>query len=151
MKPIVTFSILLILFSQAFAQKEEPKYIWQNITVFESNCEDVKKILKVKSCSVPSSSYSFEKYDLIIKFSREKNEWNVKKGKVIYFNVLLKVPIKLSDYEKDLSNYKSKLTDTFDLVFTNKQKGVEILTTNDVNEKWIMNITIFPPKAKLSQ
>ncbi len=146
-KLIIAIFCVIVLAISVYPQSSEKEYIWQKIVLLKSDCEDIKRVFKVKECEIPFSRYRLTAYTLYVNFSTGMDKWNVERGKVVSMAFSLNfLNLKLKDFERDFSDYTIRSNDTLDLVYTNEKKGIELLVVEKSKEKWIREISIFPAK-----
>jgi len=93
-------SILLILAANSPAQD------WRSLKPLTSNCDDVKRILDVKTCSFPVSSYEFPKVRINITFKVDPNNRNSVKAPISRILISFTELVKLTGFESNLSEFR---------------------------------------------
>jgi hypothetical protein len=110
---------------------------WRGIVPLHSNCEDVKRILGVKKCEYPASTYelqdetveiSFKKYSCHEKWPFET--WKVPVGTVESIRLKPKRPLQLSDYLAS-GTYTKKEEDVVGLAWYSNSDGVSVEAFNE--------------------
>lgn len=86
---------------------------WRGITPVHSTCEDVKKILKVDTCSLPISEYTIPDFRVKITFANDDcnnspDAWRVPKGTVLSVVVSPQHAMTVSQFGIDLAGFKKR-------------------------------------------
>ena len=102
---------------------------WRGIIPLKSSCEDVKRILNVKKCEFPTSSYEFPDSRVVVNFSTCTccEGWRVRRGTVTSLGVY---PLKKQQLEElSLDSGYERIVDE-EIVggerFVNASKGVNV-------------------------
>lgn len=108
MKFVLSASVLLM-----FVTTSPQTNSWRGITPVHSTCEDVKKILKVDTCSLPISEYTIPDYRVKITFANDActdsaESWRVPKGTVLSVVVSPLHAMTISQFGIDLAGFKKR-------------------------------------------
>lgn len=132
----------LIIFQNIIIAAQE----WRQIVPLVSNCEDVKRTLKIDQCKFPLTRHETSKYRLEVEFSEKDcnsksdlndEHWNVPRGTVLSVSIGLIEGIALKDYESDFGSYEIKEIPDLagSLRYISKEKGVDLTVVNYAEEK----------------
>lgn len=123
---------------------------YKGIIPLQSNCEDVKRILKVKECTYPRSEYEFENFQISVWFTKEKPNkdericWDVPAGTVLSISVSYDIPILLSKFEHPLKFVKGPINDIFMMLYKNEERALEAYIMDDS----VKQVIYLPTEAK---
>ena len=123
---------------------------WRGITPLRSTCEDVKKILKVETCSLPLSDYTVPGFRVMIEFGNDdcgksSRAWRVPKGTVLSLVISPEHNMTVSQLGLDLSKFKKREGEEIVGMeqFDNDEEGVSVETFNG----YVMNLFLSPRKS----
>lgn len=123
----------LLFYGAATAQDERG---FRGIVPMHSTCEDVKRILGVKTCEPPDNTYDLGDERVKIEFTKQPCEkaylkhWNVPPGTVVSILRMLKKPLRLKDFRPDVSKCKKSFTDEVNqTIYSCDEEGIGIWET----------------------
>ena len=129
MKSII---IILICFSTIHAKRDERPKEWRGLRPMHSNCEDVKRALKVTTCSPPGGEYDFTTERVRIVFSSVEcdrawqRNWKVPPGTVLSIERHFRQRILLSEFVTDLDQFELAATDDGLQIYSSKEQGISV-------------------------
>jgi hypothetical protein len=121
---------------------------WRDIVPLRSNCEDVKRVLKVDRCIFPESEYDLPDFKVIVYFSQNQScdadprDWRVPPGTVTSIIISPTKKMRSAELGINLSKYK-KLTDT-DIVGMERYESREEGVTVELFKGFVQNIFFYP-------
>lgn len=123
---------------------------WRGITPLHSTCEDVKKILKVDTCSLPTSEYTLADYRVKVSFANEdcdksSSAWRVPKGTVLSLVITPKQAMSVSQFGADISQFKKRQREEIVGMehYDNDEQGVSV----ELFQGYVTNVVIGPRKT----
>jgi hypothetical protein len=134
----------------SFLMMRSQSNCWRGITPLQSTCEDVKKILKVDTCTLPISQYTLPDFRVMVEFEnetcdRESRAWRVPKGTVTAITVSPRNEMRPSEFGLDLSKYKKR--EDGEIVglehYDSQGEGVTV----DVYRGFVQNLFLYPRKS----
>jgi hypothetical protein len=138
--------IALFILFQFVAVSDSPN-CWRGITPLHSTCEDVKRILKVDKCILPSTEYTLPDFRVLVQFestncAREPRVWHVPKGTVTAITLTLRKEMRPSEFGLDLSKYERREDDEIIGVehYYNREEGVTV----DLYRGAIQHLFLYP-------
>lgn len=140
-------TVLLLLATVAASLVSASAQDWKAIEPLVSTCDDIKRILEIQNCKLPTTRIKGQVYNLTIDFADENSEWDVPKGTVVRVFVLFHDLPKLSAYVQDIKDYKiEREYDVENIVkYDNPKKGIKLETqTGAAPEPYISSIVIYP-------
>jgi hypothetical protein len=121
--------LLILLFCGATSAQEERGF--RGIVPMHSTCEDVKRILGVKTCEPPDMTYDLENEWVKIEFTKQPCEkaylkyWNVPPGTVVSILRRPKKKILLKEFRPDVSKCQKALVgDTNQTIYSCEEDGI---------------------------
>jgi hypothetical protein len=143
------FAILPILLSLLITPAN-PSNCWRGITPLRSTCEDVKKNLKIDTCSVPLTRYTVPEMRVRIELSmgdcdKAPQGWRVPKGTVTAIILSPQIPMVPSQLGLDISKYEKREDGEILGIehYTSEEDGVSV----DMYAGVIQNVFLYPRKA----
>lgn len=139
-------AILLLMFITMRSQSN----CWRGITPLQSTCENVKKILKVDTCTRPISQYTLPDFRVMVEFQNETCDgepraWRVPKGTVTAITISPRNEMRPSEFGLDLSKYK-KREDGEIVGMEHYDSDVEGITI-DLYRGFVQNLFLYPRKS----
>jgi hypothetical protein len=123
---------------------------WRGIIPVRSTCEDVKKILRVDTCSFPISNYTIADYRVMIEFydddcDKSPRAWRVPKGTVMSLAVSPINTMTVSQLGLDLSKFKKREGEEIVGLeqYDNEEEGISVETF----QGYVMNLFLSPSKS----
>lgn len=123
---------------------------WRGITPVRSTCEDVKKILKVDTCSLPISEYTIPDYRIMVSFANDDcdsspHAWRVPKGTVLSLTISPKHAMSVSQFGIDLSGFKKREGEEIVGMehYDNAEEGVSV----ELFQGYLLNVGLRPRKS----
>lgn len=120
---------------------------WRGITPVRSSCEDVKKILKVDTCTLPISEYTLPDYRVTVSFSNEdcdssRDAWRVPKGTVLSLVITPQHGMTVSQFGMDLSGFTKREGEEIVGMeqYDNDEEGVSV----ELFKGYIMHVSLRP-------
>jgi hypothetical protein len=143
----IAVSLLLLLpCASAFLQPNS----WRGITPAHSTCEDVKKILKVDTCSLPTSEYTIPDYRVSVSFANDEcdkspDAWRVPKGTVLSLVITPQHAMSVSQFGIDISQFKKRPGEEIIGMeqYDNDEEGVSV----ELFQGYVMNVFLRPRKT----
>lgn len=141
---------ILVLVLVACMPLSSQSNCWRGITPLRSTCEDVKRILKVDSCSVPRSNYTLPDFRVMVEFANEDcvaepRSWRVSKGTVVAIVVSPLKEMAPSEFGINLSKYKK--SDREEIVgleyYNSEEEGVSV----HLYRGFVQHLFLYPRKA----
>lgn len=127
---------------------------WRGIQLLKSNCEDVKRALRVDKCEYPETTYHLTGETVAISFQNcscptvcidEIGGWNVPRGTVRSIVRNLHKPVPIADFNVNGAKWISIQTDFIgQIIYTNKDEGIRISAIDE----GVVTITYYPPVDK---
>lgn len=124
---------------------------WRGITPLRSTCEDVKKILKVDTCTLPISEYTLPDFRVMVEFQNETCDsepraWRVPKGTVTAITISPRNEMRPSEFGLDLSKYKKR--EDGEIVGVEHYDSEEEGVTVDLYRGFVQNLFLYPRKSE---
>ena len=122
------FSVVLIILISGSGQAQG----WRGIVPLRSNCESVKRLLKVERCT--AGTYLIGEDNLSISFSDGSCEtgWKVSPGTVLSFYVHTRRKLKFSSQYPNSSKFVKSPNSSHDVVYyENQEDGVTVAVFKD--------------------
>ncbi|SRR5712692_6907192 len=124
---------------------------WRGITPLHSTCEDVKKILKVDTCTLPISEYTLPDFRVMVEFENETCDsepraWRVPKGTVLAITLSPRNEMRPSKFGLDLSKYKKR--EDGEIVGVEHYDSDEEGVTVDLYRGFVQNLFLYPRKSE---
>lgn len=142
---VLAFLLLSFLMMRSHAN------CWRGITPLKSTCEDVKKILKVDTCTLPISQYTLPDFRVMVEFQNETCDsepraWRVPKGTVLAITLSPRNEMRPSEFGLDLSKYKKR--EDGEIVglehYVSNEEGVTV----DLYRGFVQNLFLYPRKSE---
>jgi hypothetical protein len=124
---------------------------WRGITPLRSTCEEVKKILKVDTCTLPISEYTVPDFRVMVEFQNETCDsepraWRVPKGTVTAITISPRNEMRPSEFGLDLSKYKKR--EDGEIVGVEHYDSEEEGVTVDLYRGFVQNLFLYPRKSE---
>ena len=123
---------------------------WRGIVPLRSTCDDVKKVLKVDSCTVPIANYTLPDFRVMVEFENktcdtESRAWRVPKGTVTAITVSPRNEMRPSEFGLDLSKYKKREDEEIGGLehYDSQEEGVTV----DLYRGFVQNLFLYPRKS----
>lgn len=124
---------------------------FKGIIPLESNCEDVKRILKVDKCTFPQSIYFLKDFWIRVNFVSIKSNktdkicYKVPVGNVTSITVSYNKKILLSEFEYKLKYAEGPFGDIDTFGYESSEKGVSVLVNEDMFGNKVISTASFIP------
>lgn len=130
-------AVLLLVFLCCGAVTAQVERGFRGIVPMHSTCEDVKRILGIKTCEPTANTYDLGDERVEIEFSKQHCEkaylkhWNVPPGTVVSILRRLKKRIPLKDFRPDVSKCKKSVTDEVNqVIYSCEEEGIDFWESN---------------------
>lgn len=126
---------------------------FKGIALFESTCEDVKRILQIDECILPKGGYNLKEHLINIEFTSIAGEniipcYEVPGGTVYFLSVLYKKPIAVTEFEYELEYVDNEKDQRSDNVEGGQDQRSERIDQYVNREK---GISVFVYKGRITQ
>jgi hypothetical protein len=126
---------------------------FKGIVPLESTCDDVKRILQVRTCALPTSVYYLEGFVVTAHFTKakpskgDKNCFRVPAGIVSSLVVSYHKPFPIKDFEYELKFSQIMSSDIETATYENSEKGI----VAQVDGNGLVETVLFGPAPKRFQ
>lgn len=142
-----TWSIFIALLALLFSDRDVQGQQSKKIVPLISTCSDVKQLLNVRDCRPPRMKYEDPKFDVVVDFSTDEDEWKVSKETVVYVTVIFHQLVRLRDYEVNFKDYAIRREGDVPeiMVYKNGKRGIELNVQTAIGaEPYVSSIFFYP-------
>lgn len=127
---------------------------WRGITPLQSTCEDVKKILRVDTCTLPISRITLPDFRVMVEFADKTCDsrpraWRVPKGTVVAITLSPRSEMRPSEFGLDLSKYNKR--EDGEIVGLEHYDSDEEGVTVGLYQGFVQNLFLYPRKSDNSR
>jgi len=153
MKNLLWFTFLAssVMVSTVFGQSRND---WRGIVPLVSKCEDVIKILKIKTCEEPTTTVSSPDKRIIIRFVKPGDDWAVTAQTVASVAVIYNSSPRLIELLKDRGGFERKAeSETPDVIrYVNDETGWSLsVQKGSDGVEYVRDVSIRPSKANMDK